>query len=169
MAPERVTHVVESFEPHGGVVVGDDGSPQAAAAVRYAAEEARRRGAVLHVIRAWTMATAARPGTWRPDYVPPLAEFEAATLAQARAHVDTLLGPEGSPERQGPEVQLHVVHGPAASALLTASRTADVMVVGSRGRGGFAELVLGSVADQCIRHSICPVVVVRHRARSAHA
>jgi nucleotide-binding universal stress UspA family protein len=56
---------------------------------------------------------------------------------------------------------VHVVHAPPAKALLTAAKTADLLVVGTRGLGGFERLLLGSVAEQCIRHAACSVLVVR--------
>lgn len=67
----------------------------------------------------------------------------------------------GHPE----DVKLHVhaVYAPAARALISASESADVVVVGSRGLGGFASLLLGSVAYQCTRHCASPVIVVRER------
>ncbi len=58
-------------------------------------------------------------------------------------------------------IQIHVVHSPSPQALLSASKGADMLVVGHRGRGGFAGLMLGSVAEQCVRHAACPVLVVR--------
>ncbi len=58
-------------------------------------------------------------------------------------------------------VEYHVVHSPSPQALLSASRGADVLVVGHRGRGGFSGLMLGSVAEQCVRHAVCPILVVR--------
>jgi nucleotide-binding universal stress UspA family protein len=60
------------------------------------------------------------------------------------------------------EVQTKVVEGPAARVLLGEAADADLLVVGSRGLGGFRELVLGSVSQQCAHHARCPVVIVRH-------
>jgi nucleotide-binding universal stress UspA family protein len=149
--------VVTEMRPPGGVVVGDDGSPTAEVALRYALDEARRRNTDLHVIRAWRIPTAlsTRPPT---GYVPALSELEAATREDLQHRVDRVLG---HPE----DVKLHVhaVYAPAARALISASESADVVVVGSRGLGGFASLLLGSVADQCTRHCASPVIVVRQR------
>jgi nucleotide-binding universal stress UspA family protein len=150
--PEVTKHV----RPEGGVVVGDDGSEGAARAVRYALEEARRRGATLHVLRAWSIMSTSRPADVPPGFAASLAEYEAAALAEEKARIDHLLG-----EHVDVPVEVHCVHSPAAQALLAASETADVIVVGSRGLGGFRSLVLGSVAEQCIRHASGPVVVVR--------
>jgi nucleotide-binding universal stress UspA family protein len=151
-----VQQVVDQVRPPGGVVVGDDGSPGAALAVEYAVGEAQRRHTTLHVVHAWTIVTAATPASERPGYVPPLQDFEAATLVEERGRVEQLVGTD-----PGVPVQVHVVHGAPARVLIDASATADVVVVGTRGLGGFASLVLGSVADQCIRHCAGPVVVVR--------
>jgi nucleotide-binding universal stress UspA family protein len=149
---ETGQQVVEVLHPSGGVVVGDDGSDCSGRAVRYALEEARRWGGVFHVVRAWSLTSAVRPEDADVGYVPSLEEFEAATLAAERRRVQELLGPEPAAP-----VEVHVVHSPAAQALIEASQTADVLVVGSRGR---VALVLGSVADQCVRHAAEPVVVV---------
>lgn len=150
--------VAREVRPEGGVVVGDDGSRAAADAVRYAAEEARRRGAVLHVVRAWTIMSADRPDDLPPGIVASLTELESSTREGEEARLTEVLG-----DAPGVEVTVHVCHGPSAQALLTASETADVVVVGARGRGGFASLLLGSVAEQCVRHAGCPVLVVRGR------
>jgi nucleotide-binding universal stress UspA family protein len=150
--PEVTKHV----RPEGGVVVGDDGSEGAARAVRYALEEARRRGVTLHVLRAWSIMSTSRPTDVPPGFAASLAEYEAAALAEESARIDHLLG-----EHVDVPVEVHCVHSPAAQALIAASETADVIVVGSRGLGGFRSLVLGSVAEQCIRHASGPVVVVR--------
>jgi len=142
--------------PEGGVVVGDDGSRGAAIAVRAAAEEAVRRQATLHVIRAWTIGTAVRPADVPPGIVPSMREFEAATVAAEESRIADLL--------RGARVktEVHAVHASPAKALLGAAETADLLVVGTRGLGGFQHLLLGSVAEQCIRHARCPVLVVRN-------
>ena len=154
MTHSREREVTE-VRPVGGVVVGDDGSAGAAVALRAAAEEALRRGATLHVIRAWSITSAVRPSDVPAGIVPSMKEFEAATLASERSRVADLLG--GSRV----EVDVHAVHAAAARALVKATETADLLVVGTRGLGGFKNLVLGSVAEQCIRHAHCSVLVVR--------
>ncbi len=153
---ESVTEVATSVHPDGGVVVGDDGSRDAVEALRYARDEARRRSCTLHVVRAWSITTSPRPDDVPTGIVPSLAEYEQATLDAERERVEDCLG--GDP---GVPVEIHAVHCPAAQALIEASSTADVLVVGSRGRGGFRSLVLGSVAEQCMRHAAGAVIVVR--------
>ncbi len=156
---EIMPEVINYARPDGGVVVGDDGSEGAAHAVRYALEEAQRRGTTLHVVRAWSIMSTARPSDVPPGFAASLQEYEAAALAEETARIEHLLGTD-----PGAPVEIHCVHAQAAHALITASETADVTVVGSRGLGGFRSLVLGSVAEQCIRHAAGPVIVVRHRS-----
>jgi nucleotide-binding universal stress UspA family protein len=154
---------VREVTPHGGVVVGDDGSSHASLAVRFAVEEAERRGATLHVIRAWSIMTSVRPEGVPFGVTPGILEMEASTLAAEQQRVERIVGDAGV------DSEVHVVQGPSAQALIKASETADVVVVGNRGRGGFTTLVLGSVADQVIRHAHCPVVVVRDWGNLEHA
>lgn len=154
---EIIPEVTRHVRPDGGVVVGDDGSEGAAHAVRYALEEARRRGCALHVVRAWSILSTSRPADVPAGFVASLPEYEATCHQEEVARVEHLLGAD-----PGVPVEVHCVHSPAAAALVEASRTAEVTVVGSRGLGGFRSLVLGSVAEQCIRHCAGPVVVVRH-------
>jgi nucleotide-binding universal stress UspA family protein len=151
--PPEVTKFVR---PDGGVVVGDDGSEGAARAVRFGLEEARRRGTALHVIRAWSIMSTSRPMDVPAGFAASLAEYEAAAASEEAARVEHLIGTDVDVP-----VEVHCVHSPAAQALIVASETADVIVVGSRGLGGFRSLVLGSVAEQCIRHASGPVIVVR--------
>lgn len=147
--------IVDHPDVAGGVVVGDDGSDGSRTAVRWAAQYAALCGSPLHVLRSWSIRTMSPPKT-SPGYVPPLSAFEAAVRAEMEESWAGL-----SADEPGVEVHLQPVHGPAARVLLEASETAVLVVVGSRGRGGFVELVLGSTADQIVRHSRCPVTVVR--------
>lgn len=94
-----------------------------------------------------------------PGYVPPPADFEAAVREDMEERWRSL--PTDVP---GVDVHLTPVRRSAAHALIDASTDAEIVIVGSRGRGGFTELVLGSTADQVVRHAHCPVTVIRSRA-----
>jgi len=144
----------------GGVVVGHDGSGCAQEALTWAAGLAERAQWPLHVVRAWRMTTAPQPKTWEPGYVPPITDYELAVLDDLRADIAAVLGPE-----RAKAVQCHVVHAPAVRALIEAAQGADLLVVGARGRGGFAGLLLGSTSDQVTHHAPCPVTVVRSHRR----
>jgi nucleotide-binding universal stress UspA family protein len=140
----------------GGVVVGHDGSDHARDALVWAATLAERASWPLHVVRAWRIATAPQPASWEPGFVPPITDYEAAVQADLEADVAELLGAE-----RAAGVTCHVVHAAPAQALIEAAEGADLLVVGARGRGGFAGLLLGSVSDQVTRHAPCAVTVVR--------
>lgn len=147
--------VREVVEVEGGVVVGHDGSKCAQEALRWAARLARRADVDLHVVRAWSMTTAPQPSSWEPGYVPPLTDWEQAVLDELEAHVAAAgLDP-------ATRVTRHVVHRAPVPAMLAAAEGASLLVVGARGRGGFAGLLLGSVSDQLVHHAACPVTVVR--------
>jgi len=138
-----------------GVLVGHDGSPCAQQALGWAAALAHRAGYDLHVARIWDLASAPRPSTWAPGYVPPLHEWEAAVLDELSVQVAAAgVHPQVA-------VTCHAVHGAPAPRLIASAVHADLLVVGSRGHGGFAGLRLGSVSDQCVHHAPCPVTVVR--------
>ena len=151
MIPERP-------ETFGRVVVGVDDSAGARAALRFAAEEAARRGAELHVICAWSI-----PGVHlgRGAVSGALHEVE---YEEARSVLDHLAGEVLGNDSNVPCV-LAVGEPPPARALIEASRAADVVVVGSRGHGGFSGLLLGSVSTQVVHHAHCPVIVVRAAAQ----
>lgn len=157
---ESLPEVTKHVRPDGGVVVGDDGSESAARAVRFALEEARRRKTSLHVVRAWSIMSTSRPIDLPSGFAASLAEYETAAMSEESARIEHLLGTDPDVP-----VEVHCVHSHPAHALISASETADVIVVGSRGLGGFRSLVLGSVAEQCIRHACGPVIVVRDTAR----
>lgn len=147
----------------GGVLVGHDGSAGAEEALRWAGRLAARAGYPLHVLRAWKLTTAPRPASWSPGYVPPLEDFEKAVLAELEAHVAAARLDPALP------VSGHVAHGSPARVLIESATHADLLVVGARGHGGFAGLLLGSVSEQCVRHAPCPVTVVRSGIGSAPA
>jgi nucleotide-binding universal stress UspA family protein len=148
----------------GRIVVGVDGSVGSKKALQWAVEEAKLRGAKVDAVQAWSfpyygevaaMAAVAVDGT----------ELERAAAASLAAVVEAL-APD--PAAGGVVVEQHVHRGDAASALLRAAEEADadLLVVGSRGHGGFTGLLLGSVSQQCVHHASCPVVVVREEHRS---
>jgi nucleotide-binding universal stress UspA family protein len=139
----------------GGVLVGHDGSEGADEALQWAARLAVRTGWPLHVLRAWRMTTAPQPASWEFGYVPPLPDYEKAVREQLEADVAAASLDPALP------VTCHVTYGSPARGLIESAVGADLLVVGARGLGGFAGLMLGSVSDQCVRHAPCPVTVVR--------
>jgi nucleotide-binding universal stress UspA family protein len=146
--------VATSADIHGGLLVGHDGSPASAEAARWAARLAVRLETPLHVVRTWTLSTAPRPATASGGYVPPMTDFEQAVRDELEADVRKLGLPSAC------QVDFHVLHGASARRLLETARHADLLVVGSRGAGGFRGLRFGSTADQVVRNAPCPVVVV---------
>jgi nucleotide-binding universal stress UspA family protein len=140
------------------IVVGVDGSAGAKAALEWAVAEARLRGAKLRIAHAWHL-PAATYGSG--GFVPPVGmTWEDDLEAAARAGLDKTVD-EASELLAGLEVERHLGEGPAATVLIRAAEGADLLVVGSRGLGGFKELLLGSVGHQCAQHAPCPVVIVR--------
>ncbi|MGA2209190.1 MAG: universal stress protein [Acidimicrobiales bacterium] len=133
------------------ILVGVDGSPEAATALAFAVEEARLRGARLHVVHAYPVLSALTGSTGDELYAH--LEADAKELLQRVA--------AAGPSVEGLAVDYIGVPGNPAEVLIEASREATLLVVGSRGLGGFMGLVMGSVSSQCVHHSHCPVLVVR--------
>jgi nucleotide-binding universal stress UspA family protein len=137
----------------GKIVVGVDGSEQSRAALAWALEEAALRQDELVVVHAWafpyvgTRTVVSEP--W-DDLKLEATKLLDDMLAQVRATTAT-------------EVTIHpkLVEEAPAKALLDEGKDADLLVVGSRGRGGFSSLLLGSVSQQVTHHAPCPVVVIR--------
>ncbi len=133
------------------IVVGVDGSAPSKAALAWAIGQARLTGAEVEAVIAWDY-----PAAY--GYRVPVAQPDWEDLA-TRALADAVADVPGS----GDQVQIErkVVEGNAAAALTDASAGAELLVVGSRGHGGFVEAMLGSVGQHCVQHARCPVVVIR--------
>jgi len=137
-----------------GIVIGTDGSPSAAAALRWAAREGRLRGLPVTALMAWGYLD--QQGEFDPHY------GETAVRERLAAAVEATLGADAA-DAAG-DVAQEVVCDLPARALLDASLGSDLVVVGARGLGGFRRLALGSVSDQVLHHATCPVAVVRPSA-----
>jgi nucleotide-binding universal stress UspA family protein len=144
----------------GTIVVGIDGSEGATKALAFALAEARLRGAGVKAVAAWHVPGSVYQTGWVPYSVDP-SEFEQI----AEDALDRSLAAVSAPE-SGVSVTPILREGQAADALVAESREADLLVVGSRGLGGFKGLLLGSVGRQCAHHAACPVAIVPDGDRS---
>jgi nucleotide-binding universal stress UspA family protein len=131
------------------IVVGVDGSAESAKATAWAAEQARVTGGTLDLVIVW-----ARP----MSYGLPLVVGGYDPEQAAGEVVEKIAADIDLPAQH---LRKSVVHGAAPAVLVARSADADLVVVGSRGHGGFAELLLGSTSDHVVHHANCPVVVVR--------
>ncbi len=146
----------------GRVVVGVDGSPCSARALRWAADEARTHGAGLHVLTSYTVpAPPVDPGYGAPRWVGEQAWLHRDQLRDLALETQARVVRETLGEDPGLRLTSEVVEGSAAARLIDASVGARQVVVGSRGHGGFAGMILGSVSQHVLPHAACPVVVVR--------
>jgi nucleotide-binding universal stress UspA family protein len=145
------------------VVVGVDGSAGGAQALEWAAAEAGLRQAPLHVVHAWMVPLIdAVPEAWAigtPAIGPTDEEVFEHLAAAARKVLDEALD-QARALKPDLEVVGELAEARAAPALIAAAGDAELLVVGSRGRGGFKGLLLGSVSAQCVHHAPCPVVIV---------
>ncbi|MBV6701224.1 universal stress protein [Kitasatospora aureofaciens] len=134
------------------VLAGVDGSPESTAAAHWAAEEALRRGAPLRLVHVWPWLTDGRDALAEPDHLPAAAQRTIADAAAGirRAH-------------PGLDVQTDVVLDAPADGLVAVAADAGLLVLGSRGLGGFTGLLLGSVGMAVAARSTVPVVVVREQ------
>lgn len=137
------------------IVVGVDGSPGADEAVRHAAREARLRGARLLLVTTWHVPAVAYGGVGASPLVGMNEEFQGNAEAIQEETLKRLGG-----DLEGLEVEHVVREGRAASVLLEEAARADLLVVGSRGHGGFVGLLLGSVSSECAQHAEVPVLIV---------
>ncbi len=149
------------------IVVGVDGSAGSDAALRWALEEAKLRGVSLRVVHVYQLpqlpldgVVMGAPGLLESAGSQEDAErLRAASEAEARRVVEEALARAGT-AAASVETERAAIEGPPADSLIGAGRDAELLVLGSRGRGGFAGLLLGSVSQQCAQHPSCPLVIL---------
>jgi nucleotide-binding universal stress UspA family protein len=141
-----------------GIVVGVDGSGNAQRALDWAVKEAAALHAPLTVLAVHQVAS--NQWTGNPLIYPEDAAEQEKAQHAAEEAVSKAVGQLGG--ARPASVTVRAVSGLVARELIDASRDADLVVVGSRGSGGFASLLMGSVSSQVVNHAACPVVVVRH-------
>jgi nucleotide-binding universal stress UspA family protein len=139
------------------IVVGVDGSPDADHALNWAMEEATRHSMKILLVHGVEIGAAAASPYGSGLVLEQLEEVGRDVLEKTLTNV----------RAKGIEAEGRMEVGSSAHALIEASRDADLLVVGSRGHGGFAGLLLGSVSTACVHHAHCPVVVVPHEWRHA--
>jgi len=133
------------------ILVGVDGSENSRRALRWAIQQARSRKAVLRPVIVWQRTF--DYGSER--YWPVDEDIAEGARKRLTATLAEVVGPDPAVE-----IEPVVVEGDPGNALCAQSADADLLVVGSRGHGGFAGLLLGSVSTKCAHHSRCPVVIV---------
>jgi nucleotide-binding universal stress UspA family protein len=145
--------------PTSRIVVGIDGSDASKGALVWAIGQAKLTGATLEAVIAFKLPTGAYG---EPAILPGDLDFEGEarrTLGDVIAEALDNAGPEGC------EVLTTVVEDNPTVALLRASESADLLVVGASGHGSVVGALIGSVSEYCVHHATCPVVVVRHSPR----
>jgi nucleotide-binding universal stress UspA family protein len=147
---QRRNEVSEIADSRPRIVVGVDGSDPSKQALRWAARIGAAEGARIEAVMAWQLPTLAYRS------IGPVVDMQEATEKALMEAVDDVFG-----EQRPDGMMLRTIQGGGAPVLLDASRDALMVVVGSRGRGGFAGLLLGSVSAKLAEHAECPVLVVR--------
>lgn len=150
-------------EPNEGqmrnvIVVGVDGSASSEQALRWAQTMAATTTSTIEVVTAWVPHIATRVMSVGPDAIPLTGNAEQDARASLTATVDKVFG-DDKPQ----DLTLSVRRGSPVEVLIEASKTAQLLVVGSRGFGGFAALMLGSVSSACSAHARCPVVIMHSK------
>lgn len=140
--------------PQNTIVVGVDGSPSSRSALSWALGQASLTGASVTAVIAWEFPAFY---SWEGGTMPP-EEFEDAAHENLHRAVDETV----TDTHRHVTVHREVRHGHAAQVMLEASKGAELLVLGSRGHGGFVGALLGSVSHKCVHHAGCPVVILRN-------
>ena len=143
------------------VIVGTDGSQESLRAAEWAAREAALRGAPLRIVAIPVLPPRMTPNPATPDTVAGLIEHSMNRALAAAAQQAAALEPDLAIETQ-------LVEGPPAGVLVAAGRDASMLVLGSRGAGGFSAMILGSVSRYVATHAAVPVVVAREEITAEH-
>ena len=144
-------------EPIRRIVVGVDGSPASDVALRHAIREAKAWGAQLTAVAGVPVGSGSGLLAWLPAAID-----HEAVLRDITEGLDVVIA-RATADNPGVEVKRHVLDGTGAELLTEFSTATDLIVVGSRGRGGFTGLLLGSTSQAVLHHSACPVMVVTRR------
>jgi nucleotide-binding universal stress UspA family protein len=139
------------------IVVGVDGSDGARAALEFAAREAALRQARLRIVCGWEIPPAVYAGGFAPT-------LDQSTLDGFREGAEAVVQKAVAAAKElQPTIECEgkAMQGQSADVLLQEARDADLIVVGNRGHGGFASLLLGSVSHEVVQHAPCPVTIVR--------
>ncbi|NIK59196.1 universal stress protein [Kribbella shirazensis] len=139
------------------IVIGYDGSPGSVSALRWAADAAGRAMAPLRIVEAFEIVILTRPS---PGHVVPLEAVRTARQAALGAVAASIRN-----DHPDLEVETSLVGGAASQTLIDAAQDARLVVLGSRGHGGWSGLLVGSAAVQVTTHAECPVVVIPHDLR----
>ncbi|MFZ0172184.1 MAG: universal stress protein [Acidimicrobiales bacterium] len=136
------------------IVVGIDGSESSKAALAWAVHQARTTGAPLQVLITWELPTTYGWAAPLPDGL----DFEADARGVVNEAIEEVIGPESASQL---DLTVSIIEGHPAAVLLHESKDAGLIVVGSRGHGAFAGMLLGSVGQHLAAHAACPVVIIR--------
>jgi nucleotide-binding universal stress UspA family protein len=137
------------------VVVGVDGSPASTAALAWAIRHARGLGATIHAVIVWHYPDAAGQA---PVGVAP--KSVTTGVEQSRDEILEQAITDAVGTDPGVPIEREIAYGHPAQVLIDESKDADLLVVGSRGHGGFTGMRLGSISMHCVTHALCPVTVV---------
>jgi nucleotide-binding universal stress UspA family protein len=157
--PREVALMSRQQEESSGrrIIVGVDGSPSSKAALVWALRQAELTGASVEAVIAWHLPVGVG-GTFAPLGIldgPDFGDIAVKSLTEA---ISQTVDPTSAVK-----ISSTVTEGDATQVLLDAARGAELLVVGSRGHGGFAGALLGSVSQHCAHHAPCPLVIVRER------
>ena len=137
------------------IVVGVDGSESSVRALAWAAGQAELTGSVVEAVTTWQWPSSFGFGLVVPEGWSPVDDAQKV-LDNAIEQV--------APAHPGLAIRTRIVEGHPAPALVEASADAELLVVGSRGHGEFAGMLLGSVSEHCVTHAHCPVLVLREKS-----